>query len=303
MKKNALLKKLQKNYDLLLIFALPLAWYIIFMYVPMYGLQIAFKDYTPGMSIWAGDWVGFKYLNQFFDSYYFKDLLLNTILLSLGTILIGFPIPIIFALLLNEIRNKKFQKLIQNVTYIPYFLSAVVIVSMLSIFSDPQSGIFNMIRQFFGLEAIDLLSKPEYFRSLYIFSDVWQFMGFNAVIYIAALSAIDPSLYEAADIDGATRLQKIIHISLPEIKSTILILFILRIGSTMTIGFEKVYLMQNPVNLETSEIISTFIYKYGLIKGQYSYSAAMGLFNNAINFVLLVVANTLSKKLTKHSLW
>mgnify|MGYP000913798163 CR=1 FL=1 len=301
-KKIILSRKLRYNYDLLLLFLIPLAWYILFKYIPIYGIQIAFKRFNPNLGVIGSPWVGLTYFKQFFDSYYFSQLISNTIWLSLFQLAVGFPIPIVLALLINEIPSRRLQKTIQNVTYMPYFLSVVVIVSMLSLFSR-DTGLFNQIRALFGAEPVDFMSKAGYFRPLYVFSNVWQNMGFNAIIYIAALAAVDPALYEAAIIDGASRMKKIIHISLPCILPTIIVLFILRIGSIMEIGFEKAYLMQNTINAETSEIISTFIYKNGIQKGQFSYSAAVGLFNSGINFLLLIGANFASRKIAKTSLW
>lgn len=283
--------------------AIPLAWYIIFKYIPMYGLQIAFRRFNPTLGITKSPWVGITYFKQFFESYYFKDILWNTVSLSLFTMVIGFPMPIILALLINEIKNTKFKKAIQNITYMPNFLSIVVIVSMLTLFSNRDYGLFNKITGLFGAAPVDFMSKPNYFQPLYVFSNVWQYMGFNAIIYIAALSSVDQELYEAASIDGATRMQKIIHISIPCIMSTIIVLFIMRIGNLMSVGFEKVYLMQNSVTLSASEVISTFIYKNGIQKGQFSYSTAVGMFNSVINFILLISANFISKKSTKTGLW
>lgn len=303
MKKKKLWKNIKKNAGLYLMLAIPLAWYITFKYIPMYGLQIAFRRFNPTLGITKSPWVGLTYFKQFFNSYYFENILWNTVSLSLFTMLIGFPMPIILALLINEIKGTKFKKLIQNITYMPNFLSVVVIVSMLTIFSNRDYGLFNKIRELFGQAPVDFMSKPSYFQPLYVFSNVWQFMGFNAIIYIAALSGVDQELYEAASIDGASRMQKILHISIPCIMGTIIIMFIMRIGSLMSVGFEKAYLMQNSVNLSSSEIISTFIYKNGIQKGQFSYSTAVGLFNSVINFVLLVGANFISKKTTKMSLW
>jgi len=217
--------------------------------------------------------------------------------------LVGFPMPIILALLINEIKNTKFKKVIQNITYMPNFLSVVVIVSMLSLFSNRDYGLFNKITGLFGAAPVDFMSKPNYFQPLYVLSNVWQYMGFNAIIYIAALASVDQELYEAASIDGASRMQKIIHISIPCIMSTIIVLFIMRIGNLMSVGFEKVYLMQNSVTLSASEVISTFIYKNGIQKGQFSYSTAVGMFNSVINFILLISANFISKKTTKTGLW
>ena len=287
----------------MLLALVPILWYVVFCYVPMYGVQIAFKKYNPSLGIIGSPWVGLKYFRQFFESYYFSEITLNTIILSLFTLVIGFPLPIILALIVNEIRSPFLKKSVQNITYIPHFLSVVVIVSMLNIFSNPTYGFFNDIRQFFGLSPVDLMAKAEYFRPMYVFSNVWQHMGFNSIIYIAALSAIDPALYEAATIDGASRLKKILYISLPSIVPTIMILFIMRIGSIMNVGFEKVLLMQNPINKSTSEIISTFIYTNGIQKGQFSYSTAVGLVNSLINCTLLLISNKVSKKLTGSGLW
>jgi putative aldouronate transport system permease protein len=280
-----------------------MAWYILFKYVPIYGVQIAFRRFNPTAGILGSPWVGDLYFQQFFKSFYFWILIRNTLFLSLYQMAVGFPVPIILALIINEIRSGKYQKFIQNVTYIPHFLSLVVVVSMLNIFSDPSSGLFNRIGAIFGAAPQDYMAKVAYFRPLYVFSTVWQMMGFNSVIYIAALTAIDPAMYEAAIIDGASRFQKIIHISLPCLLPTIIILFILRIGSIMEVGFEKAYLMQNAVNQDSSELISTFIYKNGIQKGQFSYSAVVEMFNNVINFFLLVLANFAARRITKTSLW
>ena len=296
-------KNIRKNIGLYIMLAIPLAWYIIFKYIPMYGLQIAFRRFNPTLGITKSPWVGITYFKQFFESYYFKDILWNTVSLSLFTMVIGFPMPIILALLINEIKNTKFKKAIQNITYMPNFLSIVVIVSMLTLFSNRDYGLFNKITGLFGAAPVDFMSKPNYFQPLYVFSNVWQYMGFNAIIYIAALYSVDQELYEAASIDGATRMQKIIHISIPCIMSTIIVLFIMRIGNLMSVGFEKVYLMQNSVTLSASEVISTFIYKNGIQKGQFSYSTAVGMFNSVINFILLISANFISKKSTKTGLW
>lgn len=307
LKGGAMTKDWRKKYrgkgGLMFLVSIPIIWYILFYYMPIYGLQIAFKRYNPSLGITGSPWVGFRYFEQFFNSYYFSEITLNTIILSVYTLLLGFPLPIFLALLVNELRSHGMKKAVQNITYIPHFLSVVVIVSMITIFSNPQYGLFNKISGLFGIKPVDFMASPDAFRSLYVFSNVWQHMGFNSIIYIAALAAIDPSLYEAATIDGASRLRKIISISLPCILPTIMILLIMRIGSIMNVGFEKVLLMQNTINKSTSEIISTFIYTNGIQQGQYSYSSAVGLFNSAINCVLLVIANKTSKKISGSSLW
>ena len=297
------LRAVRREYGLYLIFLVPLVWYVIFMYVPMYGLQIAFKRYNARLGILGSPWVGMQYFKQFFDSYYFRDLLVNTLVLNVFQMAVGFPVPILLALIINEIRIRPLQKAVQNITYIPYFLSIVVIVSMLKLFSNTEYGLFNKIVTFFGGQPVDYFAKVGAFRPLYVFSGVWQNMGFNSVIYIAALSAIDPQLYEAASIDGASRIRKIIHVSTPQIAPTIVILFIMRIGSLMNVGFEKVLLMQNNVNMEVSDVISTFIYRNGIQKGQLSYSAAVGIFNSLINLFLLLGANRLTRRIGDTGLW
>ncbi len=296
-------RKYRGKGGLFLLLIIPITWYIVFKYVPIYGLQIAFRRFNPSLGITESPWVGLKYFKQFFDSYYFAEITLNTILLSLYTLVIGFPIPILLALVINEIQSTHFKKAVQNITYIPHFLSVVVIVSMLNIFCNVDYGIFNKILGIFGVQSTDWMAKPSAFRTLYVFSNVWTNMGFNSIIYIAALAGIDPTLYEAATIDGCSRFKKIIYISIPAIIPTIMVLFIMRIGSIMDVGFEKVLLMQNPVNKSTSEIISTFIYTNGIQKGEFSYSTAVGLFNSVINCVLLFLANKISKKTTESSLW
>lgn len=296
-------RTLKTKYDLLLIFSVPLIWYILFQYVPIYGLQIAFRDFNPSLSVTGSPFVGFQYFEQFFNSYYFFSLILNTLRLSLSQLIIGFPIPIILALLINEIRSGKLKLITQNITYIPHFLSVVVIVSMLNIFLNQDYGSVNKLMGLFGKPAVDYMSKPEAFTGIYVMSNVWQNMGWDAIIYIAALAGIDPSLYEAAIMDGATRMQKIRYISLPSISPTIIILLIMAVGTIMNVGYEKVLLMQNPVNSQTSEIISTFIYKNGIQTGDFSYAAAVGMFNSVVNFILLGLANFISKKITDTSLW
>ncbi len=300
---NKLLKDIRKNMGLYILLAIPVIWYIVFKYIPMYGLQIAFRRFNPTLGIMKSPWVGFTYFEQFFNSYYFKDVLFNTVSLSVFTLFVGFPAPIFLALVINEIKNTRLKKAVQNITYMPNFLSVVVIVSMLALFSNKEYGLFNQITGFFGMGPVDYMSKPTAFQPLYVFSNVWQYMGFNAIIYIAALTSVDPQLYEAASIDGASRFQKIIHISIPAIMGTILILLIMRIGSIMDVGFEKVLIMQRDVTLSVSEVISTFIYKNGIQKGQFSYSTAVGIFNSVINFLLLVGANMISKKTAKTGLW
>jgi len=301
--KKSLAKQIWSKRGLFLLMLLPIMWYIVFKYIPMYGVQLAFRRYNPSLGITKSPWVGLKYFKQFFNSYYFKDILWNTVSLSLYQLVVGFPLPIILALMINEVHSRKYQKFVQNVTYIPHFLSVVVVVSMLNLFCDPTYGIFNKFLGLFGVAAVDYMAKPGAFQTLYVFSNVWQNMGFNAIIYIAVLSSLDQDMYEAATIDGCSRFKQVLYISLPALVPTIMTLLVMRLGSIMNVGFEKVLLMQNPVNMSKSNIIATFVYTNGIQKGEFSYSTAIGLFNSLINFILLFTTNRLSKKLTGSGLW
>ena len=247
---------------------------------------------------WA--WIIF---DVFFSAYNFKNLILNTLEISLYTLLVGFPIPIIFALLLNYLRSRRLKKTIQMVSYAPHFISTVVICGMFSIFMNVNTGIFNTLRGLVGLEAVDFLGKPEWFKSIYVWSGVWQSMGWNSIIYISALTGVDYEMHEAAIVDGATKIQRMIHIDLPSIRPTIIMLLILQFGSLMNVGFEKVYLLQNSLNKSAASVISTYVYEVGLLKSDYGYSTAVGLFNTLINVALLMTANTVCKKLSDESLF
>lgn len=298
-------KDVLARWQLLLLLLLPLAWYIIFCYVPMFGVQLAFKNYKVKLGIWGSPWADplFKQFSRYFSSYYAWDTIWNTLAINLGCLAIGFPAPILLALILNEINNIRFRKVLQNVTYIPYFLSIVVVVSMLKLFCDEKYGVINILLQSMNMNAIPLMESEKFFRPLYVLSNVWQNMGWNAIIYIAALAGIDTALYEAATIDGATRWQKILHVSIPCILPTIVTMFILRMGQLMTIGFEKALLMQNDLNIGASEIISTLVYKNGIQKGDYSYATAVGLMNSVVNLILIVTANTICRRTLDESLW
>lgn len=283
--------------------ALPAIIYVaIFCYGPMYGLQIAFKSYRMSLGIVASPWVGFRNFTDFFSSYSFKSLLENTFALSLYQILVGFPIPIIVALALNEL-GKSFKRTVQSVLYAPHFISTVVIVSMMMTMFSPSVGLVNNLLEALGMKRIYFFGSPDHFRHLYVWSGVWQQMGWNAIIYLAALSSVDPELLEAAQIDGATRMQRITKINVPTILPTIIIMLILRMGSIASIGHEKVFLMQTNLNLDTSEVISTFVYKRGLVSGNYSFSTAAGLFDNVINIAMLFISNKISKKVSETSLF
>ncbi|MBR3018474.1 MAG: sugar ABC transporter permease [Clostridia bacterium] len=298
-------KRVLAHWQLLALLVIPAAWYIIFCYVPMFGVQLAFKNYKVRQGILGSPWADplLRHFTRYFSSYYAWSTIWNTLAINLGCLLIGFPAPIILALVLNEINNLRFRKILQNITYIPYFLSIVVVVSMFKLFTDQRYGVINIFIQALGMKAIPLMESEYYFRPLYVLSNVWQNMGWNAIIYIAALAGVDTALYEAATVDGASRWQKIIHVSIPCILPTSVTMLILRIGQLMTIGFEKALLMQNDLNIGTSEIISTLVYKNGIQKGDYSYATAVGLMNSVVNLVLIVTANTVCRKTLDQSLW
>jgi putative aldouronate transport system permease protein len=293
------LAAVRNNWRLYVLMLPALAWVAVFVYAPMYGLIIAFKDFRPRAGITGSPWaVPFlKHFTAFFSSSIAWNTITNTLILSLLTILVSFPVPIIFALLLNQIKRKGARKVIQTISYAPYFISTVVVVSILTVILSPGSGFVNTIVTFFTQkDPILFMSRPEYFRPVYIISNIWQTMGFSAIIYIAALTGISPDLYEAAIVDGATKLDRIIHIDIPSILPTAIIMFILAVGNIMTIGYEKAWLMQNGMNTVVSEIISTYVYKTGLQGAQYSFATAVGLFNSGVNFLILIVCNGITKK-------
>jgi putative aldouronate transport system permease protein len=282
---------------------LPMLYIIIFKYIPMYGALIAFKDFNVIKGIWGSPWVGFKHFEAFLTSPNFMKLIKNTLGISLYSLLIGFPAPIILALALNELRAGVFKKSVQLVTFAPYFISSVVMVSMIILFLSPNLGFVNHLIAAFGFEKINFMGEPGMFRSVYVWSEVWQHTGYGAVIYLAALAGVNPQLYEAARVDGASRFQKVLHIDIPGLIPAAVILLILNVGNLMRVGFEKIYLMQNPMNLSTSEIISTFVYKIGLLGANFSFSTAVGLFNSIVNLILLVTVNYIARKLSSNSLW
>ena len=296
-------RSFRRHWQLYLLILPPLLYFIVFKYVPMSNAIIAFKDYNVIDGVWGSPWVGFKHFERFFSNPIFWTLLKNTFLLSAYVVLAGFPFPILLALALNEVRLRFFQRTVQMVTYAPYFISTVVVVSMTILFLSPRLGIAADVTQFFGLGTIDFLSDPDYFRHIYVFSDVWQTMGYSAVIYLAALAGIDPTLYEAVRVDGASRWQKIVHVDIPGIMPTAMIILVLGVGNVMAIGFEKAYLFQNSLNISQSEIIPTYTYKVGLLSADFSQAAAIGLFNGAINLVLLLGVNAAVKRLTGNGLW
>lgn len=278
------------------------AYVLIFNYAPMAGLQIAFKNYKVSLGMWDSPWIGFRNFMDFFNSYSFPQLMKNTFILSFYQLLVGFPIPIIIALILNELKGG-FKKATQTILYAPHFISTVVLVGVITTMFSPSQGVVNTLLEALGMERIYFMGEPQYFRHMYVWSGIWQGMGWNAIIYLAALSNVDPALHEAADIDGATRMQKILHINIPTILPTVIIMLILRMGEIASIGYEKVYLMQNDLNVSTAEVISTYVYKRGIVNSNYSFSTAIGLFNNVINVTMLLIANKCSKKASGTSLF
>lgn len=293
-----------KRYWQLYIFLLPaLIYFLIFHYGPMYGVQIAFKKYMPSLGITGSPWVGFEHFKKFFDSYYFTDLIKNTLGISIYELILGFPMPIILALVFNELKNGFFKKFTQTVTYAPHFISTVVIVGMLVSFLSPSTGIINHIIAAFGGNRHAFLEDPKWFKTIYVLSGIWQNTGWNTIIYMSALAGVNPELHEAAAIDGASRFQRLLYINLPALVPTMIILLIMNFGSIMSMGYEKILLMQNPLNIAASNVISTFTYQQGLIDANYSYAAAVGLFNAAINAILLLSVNKITRKVTDIGLW
>ena len=294
---------LADNTDLYLFLLPAVLYFIIFHYWPMYGAVIAFKDFIPVKGIFGSPWVGFAHFERFFQSYFFTLLIRNTLLLSLFSLLLAFPVSIIFALMLNQVEIKLFKSTLQTASYIPFFISTVVFVGMLFIFLSPTNGFVNRLIIALGGEATSFMGSAPWFRPVYIISDIWKETGYNAIIYLAALSAINPEQHEAAIVDGATKIQRIRHIDIPGIAPTVVVILILRVGQIMSIGFEKAYLMQTALNLDASEIIPTYVYKQGLIGAQFSFASAVGLFNSVINLVLIIAVNRFARKVSEYSLW
>ena len=280
-----------------------LVFFLVFHYAPMYGVQIAFKKFSAVRGIVGSPWRGLYYFQQFFDSYLFGELIGNTLGLSLYSLAVGFPTPILLALMMNELRSERVKRVVQTITYAPHFISMVVMCSMIILFLSPSSGVLNRIIELLGGQSVYFMGKPEYFKTIYVLSGVWQNTGWSSIIYMAALSGIDPQLHEAATIDGASRLQRVWHINLPGILPTAVILLIMNCGSLMSIGFEKAFLLMNDLNRAAAEIISTFVYQRGLIDRNYSSAAAIGLFNSAINLVLLLGVNAIARRVSDTSLW
>jgi putative aldouronate transport system permease protein len=300
---GTMLKKDFSRNRYIYLMALPvMVFFVLFHYMPMYGAIIAFKRFVPSKGVLGSTWVGLKHFETFFRSYYFWRLLRNTVFLSVNTLLWGFPAPIILALLLNEVRKTSFKRAVQSLTYIPHFISLVIVCGLVLEFGQLK-GLFNDLIAFFGGERSSMMLRPELFRPIYVTSGIWQEVGWGTIIYLASLSSIDPQLYEAATIDGAGRFSKLLRITVPSIIPTIIILLILRMGRMMTVGHEKILLLYNSSIYETADVISTFVYRKGLLESNWSYSTAVGLFNSVINFSLLLAANTISRRINKTSLW
>lgn len=296
------LSKMKKYLPVYMMFLPVLLYYLLFCYKPMYGLLMVFQDFDIAKGIWGSEWVGLLHFDRFINNYYFWRLLKNTLNISLTSLVFGFPAPIILALLLNEVRNNKFKKVVQNITYLPHFISTIVICGMLKDFLG-ETGWINDIIVFFGGERKMLLNDPNLFVPIYVISGIWQAVGWNSIIYMAALSNVPMELYEAAEIDGAGRWKQLWVVTIPAILPTIITLFILRMGSILGVGYEKIILLYSPLTYKTADVISTYTYREGLLGANWSYSAAVGMFNSVINFMLLIVFNRISKKVSDTSLW
>lgn len=303
LQKESRIVRLAKSWQLWVIIAPSLIYLLIFRYYPMYGAILAFKDYDPTAGIMGSRWVGLMHFSGFLQSYIFIRVLSNTLLISLYSLIFGFPFPILLALMLNSTNTLKFKKSVQMVTYMPYFISTVVMVTIIVETLHPRSGLIPLVLQWFGWQPDNIMGNADLFRGVYVVSGIWQSTGYGSIIYIAALSSIDPSLHEAAVVDGATKFQRIRHIDVPGILPTAIILLILNAGRIMNVGFEKAFLMQNNLNLRTSEVISTYVYKVGLVQANFSFGTAVGLFNSVVNMTLLICMNQLMRRVSESSLW
>ena len=301
--KKTALQRIQSHWQLYLMTLPAVLAVLIFSYKPMYGIIIAFKDYSFRQGYLGSPWVGMKNFNRLFSSYWFPIMLRNTLTLSILSLLVGFPVPIILALLANEISNEKVKRTFQTVSYAPHFISTVVMCGMVILFTSPSHGIINQIIAFFGGEPVAFMQNQSMFKWVYVLSGVWQGSGWGAIVYFAALSGVDQSLLDAASVDGASRFQKIRYVNLPVLMPTIIVMLILQCGGLLSVGYEKVLLLQNSVNLESSEVISTYVYRLGLINYDYSFATAAGLFNSVCNVTILVIANTISRRVSDSSLW
>ena len=296
-------KRIKKHWMLYVFLFLPFLYIVVFKYIPMYGVQIAFRDFNPARGFMASPWIGLKHFENFFNSYQFGRLLKNTIGISVYSIAASFPLPIILAVALNEARSRIYSKAVQMLTYAPYFISTVILCSIVTLFFSTRTGFINNVIAAMGMEEINFLGEARFFKSIFVWSGIWRTTGYSAVIYIAALSGVNQNLYEASKIDGATTFQKVIHIDLPSIMPTAMIILILSCAGILNVGHEKVLLLQNPLNMEASDVISTYVYRMGIKSAQYSYSSAIGLFNSVVSFALLIIVNKIAKRATDVGLW
>jgi len=302
-RKNKTFRKILNSWQLYAFSAGAFLFFLVFHYVPMYGVLIAFQNFSPARGIWGSEWVGFDHFIRFFNSHHFWTLMRNTLGINVYSLIVGFPLPIILALALNEVKEGMFKKFTQTVTYAPHFISVVVITGMVLSFLSPTTGIINHFIESLGFERIPFMTDPRWFKTVYVLSGVWQSTGWGSVIYLAALSGVDPTLHEAAKIDGASRLQRVLHINLPALVPVIVILLIMNVGSLMAMGFERIILMQNPLNMSSSNVIATYVYEMGLLNNQFSFASAIGLFNSVINAILLISVNKITKKVSEVGLW
>lgn len=302
-KRQILWKDLKRDKLLYLLLILPITVYVLFYYKPMFGLQIAFKNYNVFQGISESPWVGFEHFKTFFHSPFFGRTLKNTLMLSLYNMLFAFPAPIILALMFNEVQKIKFKKFVQTCTYIPHFISVVIVASLVTSFLSPSSGVINTIISAFGGEKVYFLTKPEYFRTIYTVMGIWQGTGFNSIVYLSVITAIDTSLYEAAMIDGANKWKQITNVTIPSILPTIVMMFIMRLGNILNVGYESIILLYQPATYETADTIGTYIYRVGLENSQYSLATAVGLVNGIVGLLLVILSNTISKRVTEYGLW
>jgi putative aldouronate transport system permease protein len=302
-RKTTLLQKASQDRAWLIMISLPVLYYIIFHYLPMVGVVLAFKDYSIPKGIFGSPWVGFKWFIQFFNSAFFWRLMRNTLVINVYDLIFGFPVPIIFALLLNEMRALVWKRVVQTVSYLPYFISTVIVVGILVNFLSPNTGVVNIIIKNLGGQSQNFMGEQSWFRFLYVGSNIWQYFGFGSIIYLAAIAGISEELYDAARVDGATRLQRMWYVTIPCMAPTITILLILRMGSMLSVGFEKILLMYTPTTYEVSDVIATYVYRRGIISGEYSFAAAISLFGNAVNLLLLVTFNKIAGRFSETTLW
>ncbi len=302
-KRNDFYVRLKRSKYMLILILPAFISVFLFRYVPMWGVTIAFKKYSPFLGLSGSPWVGLKYFEMFFQSKDAFRIIRNTFLVSFYSLLFGFPAPIILALMLNEVRNNKFKKVVQTITYMPHFISTVVVVSMLYMFLSPTNGIINKVLAALGMEKINFMGSSSWFRPIYVISGIWQGIGWGSIIYLATISRIDVQLYDSAVIDGANKFRQILHITIPCMVPTIIALFILNMGRILSVGFEKVFLMQAPITYETSDVIKTFVYRQGLQNGNFSYATAIGLFENIVGLIFVVSTNFIARRLGEDSLW